>query len=330
MQPILDYLKNFRGRTLILAHQNADADAICSAVALKKALQSFNPRASVGIGAARSVSKAAKHILEELGESVEINPPLDAELLILMDTAALQLLAPLDEGFKKSGAKKAVIDHHAPSEELQNLADFYIVKEASSTAEIIYGLAKQMNALSEEAAFSILVGILADTGHLKFATPATLQAVNEILTATKASYEKAISLLEIPEDVSQKIAQLKAAQRMELFRVLDYVVVTSQVSAFGGEAARALVALGADAAFVGSETKDEMRISARASGSFLRETNLHLGRDLMPKIGEFIQGSGSGHSGAAGAKGKGDLAKALAECVRLLQELVHEKGAVRK
>ncbi len=328
MQPFLEHLKNFRGRALILTHQNADCDAIGSAVALKKAMQSFSPRASVAIGAAQGVSKAARRILEELGESVEINPPLDAELLILVDTATLRLLAPLDAELKRSSAKKAVIDHHALNEELHSVADFLIVKDASSTAEVVYELVKKMGTVSDEIALSLLAGIIADTGHLKFATPATLQTVNEILAVKKASYEKALSLLEIPEDVSQKIAHLKAAQRMELFRVMDYVIVTSQVSAFEASAARALVMLGADVAFVGSENKSEIRISARAGEGFLRETNLHLGRDVMPKICGLIAGSGGGHAGAAGAKGKGDLAKALAECVRILQEQVH--GSIKK
>jgi nanoRNase/pAp phosphatase (c-di-AMP/oligoRNAs hydrolase) len=75
---------------------------------------------------------------------------------------------------------------------------------------------------------------------------------------------------------------------------------------------------------VGSSTKEGLQISARASPGFIKETGLHIGRDVMSKIGEFIEGSGGGHSGAAGAKGKkGDMKKALEECIRLVQEILY-------
>lgn len=326
MKNFLDFLKNFsKGDMLILSHHNSDPDAVCSSIALKEAITKFNPHIAIKLGAAKSVSKFSKGILEEFSTDVVINPSLDVDLLVLIDTATLQQIAPLDKEINKSDTKKIVIDHHAQHKDTKDIADFYIVKEASSTAEIVYHIIKKMELeITDRVGLAVLLGILADTAHLKFATPKTLQTINEILEDTGVDYNKALGLLEVPEDLSQRIAHLKAAQRMELYRVMDWIIITSEVSAFGASAARALTLLGADCAFVGSVNKDEVHISARATTNFIRETRMHLGKDIMPQIGGFIKGSGGGHKAAAGAEGKGeDITKALAECVRLVQEFLH-------
>ncbi len=328
MQAFLNYLKKFSGKILILSHQNSDLDAICSSIALKEALCALNPDLRIMIGAAGSVCKSARQVLKEFSEEVAINPKLDADFIILVDTATLQQIAPLDAGIKKHTGKIAVIDHHASHADTKNIADFYFVDEkASSSSEIVYTLLKKMKLkISRRIAFVLLVGILADSAHLKFATPKTIKIVNEILEEMDVDYERAVSLLEVSEDVSRKIAHLKCAKRMELYRIMDFVLVTSEVSSFGASAARALVLLGADCAFVASAKKNEVQISARASSNFIRETGINLGRDIMPKIGELINGSGGGHAGAAGAKGRGNyIGKALAECIKLVQEFLHRR-----
>ena len=326
MQAFLNYLKKFSGRVLILSHQNSDLDAISSSIALKEALGILNPGLTIMIGAAGSICKSAKQVLKEFSEEAVINPKLDVQLIILVDTATLQQIAPLDTEIKKHAGKIAVIDHHASHADTRDIADFYFVDErASSSSEIVYTILKKMKLkISGRIGFALLIGILADSAHLKFATKKTIKIVNEILEKTNADYERAASLLEVSEDVSRKIAHLKAAQRMELYRVMDFVLVTSEVNSFGASAARALVLLGADCAFVGSIRKNEIQISARASSNFIKETGISLGRDIMPKIGEFINGSGGGHAGAAGAKGRGDsVSNALLECIKLVQEFLH-------
>lgn len=326
MQAFLSYLKNFSGRVLILSHQNSDLDAICSSIALKEALSVLNPRLIITIGAAVSACKSARQVLKEFSEEVAVNPKLDAGLVILVDTATLQQIAPLDTEIKKHPGKIAVIDHHAPHPDTRDIADFYSVDEkASSSSEIVYTILKKMKIkISGRAAFALLIGILADSAHLKFATRKTIKIVDEILERTNADYERAAALLEVSEDVSKKIAHLKAAQRMELYRVMDFVLVTSEVSSFEASAARALVLLGADCVFVASMKKGEMQISARASQNFIRETGINLGRDIMPRVGELINGGGGGHVAAAGAKGRGSsISKALAGCIKLVQEFLH-------
>lgn len=321
---LFGYVKgiDISGKVLILSHQNADLDAICSSIALKDALSVLNPKITILIGVAGGISKNSKRIVEK--SEVLINPSLDVELLVILDSSNLQQISPLDRDIKKA-RKIAVIDHHVPHKETKDISDFYIVDEnASSTAEVIYELIEDAGiGITDRAGLAILTGVLADSARLRFATPKTLKIVSEILDSG-VNYQKALDLIEFSEeDVSQKIACLKAAKRMELHKIDDWILVTSKVSAFESRAANGIVSIGGDCVFVGSLVKDEMQISARASQNFLKETGINLGRDVMPHVDEFVGGGGGGHSEAAGVKSKsGDINTALSECIRITKEFI--------
>ncbi|MFQ5976439.1 MAG: bifunctional oligoribonuclease/PAP phosphatase NrnA, partial [Candidatus Hydrothermarchaeales archaeon] len=239
------------------------------------------------------------------------------------DTSNLNQLEPLDTQLSKSTARKVVIDHHAMHEDTQNIADFYIVDEsASSCTELIYTFFKESGVdVDIEIGEAILLGIIADTAHLKFASHKTLKIVNEILGLEGFDYNKVLKILQVPEDASRRIAHLKAAQRMDIHRVKGWVIVTSFVSSYNASAAHSLLYLGADIAFVASVDKKEIQVSSRATPYFLNKTGIHLGKDIMPKIGRIINGGGGGHAGAAGAKGEGsDVNEILKECVEVVKE----------
>ena len=70
---ILSFILNFRVRTiLILCHQNADPDAICSAFALSQLLQNIKSDLNVEIGLPEGMSRISKIISEYL--SIEVTP----------------------------------------------------------------------------------------------------------------------------------------------------------------------------------------------------------------------------------------------------------------
>ena len=64
--------------------------------------------------------------------------------------------------------------------------------------------------------------------------------------------------------------------------------------------ADALVAAGADVAFVGTSDKKGARISARLRPSYATEVDLP---GLMREVGRYLGGMGGGHPAAAGASG---------------------------
>jgi nanoRNase/pAp phosphatase (c-di-AMP/oligoRNAs hydrolase) len=319
----MELLKTFRGRATILGHQNADLDCLCSSIALKEGLKEVNPALVVEIGAAGGFSKAAKRILEEFNYEASVNPALEEGLLIILDTSSLELLSPLDNEVRGFQGEIIVIDHHVPNQ-LSSLAHHSIVDpDATSTSELVYDLLKSLGVeIREITAISLLIGILADTQHLRFASPKVLRTASELLSKAEVDYEGVLSLIDSSEELSERMAHLKAAQRMKIRRVNDYLLATSRVSSFSASTASALVALGADCAFVGAQRKGEIQISARASRNFLVSTKLHLGMDVMSRIGPLIGGSGGGHRGAAGAKGRGDVDAALEKCISLVQDFL--------
>ncbi len=318
MQDFIQFMRDFEGKALILSHQNADADAVATSIALGRGIKKLNNRIQLKLGASSSISRIGNHILERFGEEIAIDPDLDFDLIIIIDTSNLNQLAPLDVKLANSKAKMAVIDHHAKHEDTKNIADYYIVDEnACSCTEIIYSFFKKSGIeVDNEIAEAILIGIIADTAHLKFASHKTLKVVVELLALEGFDYDKVLKLLQIPGDISRRIAHLKAAQRMEFHRVDDWLIATSYVSSYSSTAASSLLSLGADIAFVASIERRRVQISSRATPYFLKQTGIHLGRDIMPKIGKVINGGGGGHAGAAGAKGMGtDLKKILKDCV---------------
>ena len=96
-----------------------------------------------------------------------------------------------------------------------------------------------------------------------------------------------------------------------------YIVCVSQISTFEASVCSALISLGANVSFVGSQRDDEFRISARTRHDMV-ELGLHLG-NLMAEIGEEIGCKGGGHDGAAGLSGTGDVEAVLNICMERMK-----------
>ena len=119
---------------------------------------------------------------------------------------------------------------------------------------------------------------------------------------------------------SESIARLKAAQRMQLHQFGGWTLVTSNVSSYQASAARALIGLGADVAFVVGRDKGALRASIRATDRFYAETSVHLGRDVAMPLGEEFGGAGSGHTTAAGLNGKGSTRAMTKRAIELISD----------
>ncbi len=305
-------------RIVVLCHRNADPDAVASATVLAEVLTSLGAHAKAA--AAEDVAALAEIILRSYGRQVEVDPELDYQLAVLVDTSSLGHLGDYGRRLKEAGIKIAVIDHHKPVEETRQLAVFYHVSEdMPSECELIYRVVAELGVtLTPEQASLLLAGIISDTGHFRLAKPGTFEAVNSLLRAG-AEYNKVIEALKAPEDPSRRVAMLKAAGRSELQRMNGRLIVFSELGSFEGDAAGVLVRIGADAAFVGSDDKGEFRLSGRARQEFVKETGLHLG-ELMEALGKQFSGSGGGHAGAASASGQGTFDDVKRQVLKVLQQ----------
>ncbi len=293
---LLDY-----HNVLYLCHRSADIDALGSAFALKEALGGT-------VGVIDGCDRAASQIAKQLNIEYVVNPAEDFDLVVVVDTSTLAQL----NGFKLK--TYAVIDHHATTS-LNEKAAFHLHRNKSSTAEIVLEVLKSMGApIMRRVAFALLAGIITDTGNFKHASADSFKAVAELMELSGIEYSEVMDALSsIPQDVSMRIAFLKAAQRASIERLDDWIIVTSQVSSFGGAACTNLISIGADIAFVASKTDEMVKVSARAKKE-AQNAGLNLAR-LMEDVSVKFKGTGGGHEGAAGMDVYGEVESILLACV---------------
>jgi nanoRNase/pAp phosphatase (c-di-AMP/oligoRNAs hydrolase) len=293
-------LKQYRN-ILFLCHKNADVDSLGSAYALRRL---FGGNSDIGVY--DSPSAMAAMLCDKLKIEMVIAPDLKKyDLVVVVDTST-----QVQTGYK-SLAKCAIIDHHTPGD-LHGHCELSYSRIASSTGELVYSLYVENDLpIDQEVAFTLVLAIVTDTGHFRYAGASVFEIVGKLLQAGGIRYADVSEFLShVPVDLSCRIATLKAASRLTLHRLGDLLIVETRVSSFGAQSATSLISLGADVAFVGSEKDGEKRISGRVR----RGIELDLSR-LLEEIGKKFSGSGGGHAAAAGVVIKGDLDKALQECV---------------
>lgn len=285
---------------LYICHRNADPDAIGSAFALQQAFGGT-------IGAVDDLSRSGAALANSLSAEVIINPSIqNFNLVVVVDASVKLQLGNLS--FKKY----AVVDHHL-DDGLLSQAEFYIQRPANSTAEIVWKILLESNVrISREMALGLLVGIISDTGRFRRGSPESFKAAGELLERSGAGYDEVLSVLSMPTDVSQRIAVLKAASRATIDRFGNWLIATTEINAFEGSAAMALVDLGADIAFAVSRRDSVSRVSGRASRAAVR-AGINLA-DLMGSVARSHGGEGGGHRAAAALEADNDTAALLAEC----------------
>jgi phosphoesterase RecJ-like protein len=320
---ITDLLKKIDAKfVILLCHHNADPDAVCSAYAFARLLKNVDPNIEIEIGAAQGISRLTKHLLQYLPIEVKTTPNVDrADAIVLLDTNTIQQLENLAEKVKNSKAPMIVIDHHASHPDTEHLAKISVTnEESSSTCEIVYDFYKQMNIKpGENEAKALFLGISFDTRHFVLASSTTLKNIAELIDAG-VNAQETLAMLSLPMEFSERVARLKASRRTRLFKVGDWIIALTHVSAYEASAARALVELGAHVAAVAGSKNQRIEISLRSSLDFNKKTGVHLGRDIAKPLGEYLHGMGGGHATAAGVNGEGDVELGLKRCIALLKE----------
>lgn len=284
------------GGTLVLLHGNADPDAVASAFAVQ---QSFP---DVKIGVPGGLDRVSKVLAKTLGiiTSEEITQQADARILVLDTSGPEQLGVEIDI------PRAIVVDHHTRNQRWEKAELYYCDDTKSSCSEIVYELLKTAGRRpAREVALALMFGILTDTGYFKFAKPTTLVMFSELMATHEIAMDEAMGLVDMETDISERISQLKGAQRLKYWKVGNYIIATSQGSAFEASVCKSLISLGADIAFVGSQRGDQFRVSARATQAVVRK-GVHLGK-LLGGVGSETTNGGGGHPGAAGLNGVGDV-----------------------
>ena len=308
--------------TLLLCHHNSDPDAVCSAYAMQNLLKKIKPEITVEIGTGQGVSKLTKHLFTYIPITVNLQPNVEkAEAIILLDTNTIQQLDGLAEKIAKTTAPIIVVDHHSAHPETQALAKLCITnEEASSTCDIVYGFYRELNLKPDlNTAKALFLGTAFDTRHFVLANSQTFKAIADLVD-TGVNAQESLAMLALPMDFSERVARIKGCRRAKIFKINNWIIALSHVSAYQASAARALTDLGAHMAAVAGEKEGDVEISLRCTREFNQKTGIHLGRDIAKPLGEALLGMGGGHAMAAGVNGKGDAKTALKRCLRLIKE----------
>ncbi|MDH7508221.1 MAG: DHH family phosphoesterase [Methanomassiliicoccales archaeon] len=293
------------GKKLILLHGNADPDALGCAFAICRCF----PEAT--IIAPGGLDRISKIIAEKLNitvfETIDLS---DYDTFVVVDTSSpdqLDISLPSPE-------KCIVIDHHAFSDRWSNCL-YYCDDSKRSCAEIVFEMLKTARIeITRDVGLALLSGMLTDSGHFAFATPSLLRDFADIMEKANINMDEVTSFIDIEPDISERISQLKGAQRLRFERTNGYIVAISHGSAFESSVCKSLIMLGADVAFVGSQRNESFRVSARARPEIVRK-GLHLGK-MLEDIGTETSNDGGGHGGAAGLMGVGDIEAILNICMQ--------------
>jgi phosphoesterase RecJ-like protein len=159
----------------IAGHENPDGDAIASLIALGRGLTKLEKE--VFLLSPEGVPSRLAFLTKSL--IVHTSPPPEPlDLLILVDAESPKRLGQIPTPKSKN---LLIIDHHPPSPD----NSLKIVDEkASSTAELIYEVLKKLSIQPDSLIIeAILVGIISDTGGLRFpnTTPKTLKIVAKLM-----------------------------------------------------------------------------------------------------------------------------------------------------
>lgn len=287
-----------KGRALLLVHKNADMDSMGAAMALAELIEFKGGTAEVL--APISVSKLTSTFFgdDTSGwQRLSKQPEGHYDLAVVLDVGSSYMLDRPDS--LKGASKKVIIDHHPPDAEFLDNFDIKLVDEtASSTCEMVGELYRRLRVKpTTRAAISMMAGVLFDSQNLRLSSCRTMAIMSWL--CKYASLTEVRRMLRTELDRSERIARLKSAKRVELYSLGDSVLAMSEVGSFQASAARGLISMGADVAFVGGRGEDGLRVSARSSESFYEKTRLHLGEDIIIPVAKKLGGHGGGHPTAA-------------------------------
>lgn len=313
-----DFLSEKAGkRILLLTHQNADIDAVASLLILGYYLKKLGFK-NFDYSVADGISLQARTLLKYSDKEFVEPVPKDYDMVATVDVSDPRYLPKVD----LEGVELVVIDHHQLSEYFASdncKAACFVDPDSVSMTEYLYNSFDIP--IDKTIARLVLAGIIFDSGYLRLASRKTFQTIAKLLDEFGLEYPDILAELSTEMSVSEKIARIKGAKRAKVVQDGGAIIATARVGSYESSVARGLVGLGADVAFVASDS-DGARISGRAHAKYIKEHSLNLGKNVMPKVGRLLGGSGSGHAAAAGANGpnKEKIGEALKLCTKLVVE----------
>ena len=297
---------------------------------MQSLLKRLKPKVRSHLFAPEGISGISRRVVEKINAKFQREEELvDSGIIFLVDTSTIQQLGHWKTHVENAKRPIVVIDHHTRHPQTLKVASMMFIDEKStSTCEILFRLYQDLRVkVDRNVAQALLIGMTYDNGHFTIATSRTFE-IAASLTRLGADLHEAISTLTYPMSDSERMARLKAAERVKAKRIGKWIVATTNISSHQASASRALIGLGAHIAMAAGEKQGKLRISLRSCRQFNRETGVHLGRDIAKPLGEAAGGMGGGHESAAGVNGTGQLEKIFTTFYELLSRML-ENSQVR-
>ncbi|NVM18988.1 MAG: DHH family phosphoesterase [Candidatus Lokiarchaeota archaeon] len=320
-----DLLKYLKGKNLLItSHDLVDLDGFISGLSLKFFFENFFSNKNINL-IFSELSKHTKSFLKKFSQkfpnfdlSFHTNKEfLNADVVIIVDSNNLDQIKLFNDN--DLNIPYIFIDHHLNLHKKypNNISSLNLIFDNySSTSEMVLEFFVDYDIkLPIPYKYLLVSAILTDSGFLSYGSTETIQNLNTILQG-QVEIQDVLPLLEREKDVSEKIARIKALQRVNLIRINDWLIGVSHLSSFSASAASLLIKVGFDIGIVVSEDKSDYRITTRAKKQVCLKTGLHLGKI----ISEIYNVNGGGHDGAATLNGKNDVEEVLNQLIDKIKE----------
>lgn len=318
---ILEEIKQAK-RILMHCHPSPDGDSLGSTLGLKHALGSLGKDITLIKGDSNlpgylSMLPGYATIVEKNIFEVDFN---QFDLFLILDSASLHQISKIKDLEFPKNLKTIVIDHHISN---PGYADINLVDSTyPATCEIVYDLLKSWNIeITPDAALCLLIGIFTDTGGFRYAptSPNTFKAAAE-LSSQAPNFLDSIFLMENNNAKGRLVLHGLLLQSIETH--LNDSVAFASVSydelqkhgikqeEFGVPVVNEMKSVtGWNISVVFMEVEPGMvKMSFRTRDHILYDIS-----KLAVEVG------GGGHSRAAGAQIKGNLAEAKAQVLNAIK-----------
>ena len=333
-------------RVALLAHRNADLDAVGSIALLYSTLSRVAD--SVCVYVPEGLSRPARLALERLALELPSCPEAEEgsyDVAISVDAANLVQLGDAAAIYKGASFRIA-IDHHERGSIHEAADEAFVEPGASSTVEVTVFFLDTLGLEPRDprAATIAMAGLVSDSRRFLIVGRRSFAAAQRLVD-WGADYKVALDLAQAAkhpgseaEKLGERVARLKAFSRLRLARACkDVLIAVTHIGSYESAVARSLVEEGADVAIVVTERREYFRVSVRTSRRALASgvTAAEVARFIAERYG----GEGGGHEAAAMAHvpasvatSAEELANAIARSVpgrvsRLCVEARKERGA---
>ena len=265
-EDFIAYLKD--KNVLITTHKSVDLDGFVSCYIFKIFFTNYfkNTTSLIFPDLSKSTRDFLEKVSQKFGElSFSFNEDCDIstiDVILILDTNNLAQVSIFDKlNILNTNIPYIFIDHHLNIKKgyKNNLSSLNIINEdVSSTSEIIFELCEFFNfKLELPYKFLLISAILTDSGFFKYGNNDTIMRISRLLD-DQLDFQEIISTLKIERDISEKLARIKALQRLKVIRSKDWLIGMTNVGSFEARVATLLINIGLDVSIVYSEKKDDI------------------------------------------------------------------------